>query len=63
MCLTFQFSPAVNECEFSALVGPLPGGDKCALTVSQGEERAEVKDILAGDVWVCSGTKKIGFRF
>jgi len=30
-------------------------GIKCFITVSQGETTLEVKDVLFGDVWVCSG--------
>jgi len=41
---------------------PLPVGGPHTLTVSRGDERIVVHDILAGDVWLASGQSNMEFR-
>lgn len=38
-----------------AAIGPFPAGGPYTLTATSGEAKAEAKDVLFGEVWLCSG--------
>ena len=42
-------------------VGTFQGGDKLTVTIS-GKNKVELKNVLAGDVWVCSGQSNMEWR-
>ena len=46
---------------FSVSVGPVPEGENCDLTIVQGDESVILSDVLFGDVYVCSGKRKLFF--
>ena len=43
-----------NHC-WKAYLTPEPAGGPCSMMVSSGESKITVKDILFGDIWLCSG--------
>lgn len=40
---------------WQAAIGPFPAGGPYVLSASAGEAKAEAKDVLVGEVWLCSG--------
>jgi len=36
-------------------LAPLEGGGKYVLTISQGKDKLEIKNVLVGEVWICGG--------
>src|SRR5690349_20255101 len=40
---------------WAATLDPLPAGGPHVLSASVGGDKAEVSDVLVGDVWLCSG--------
>ena len=47
-----------NGTSFSVSVGPVPEGETCDLTIVQGRESVTLKNVLFGDVYICSGMQK-----
>lgn len=41
--------------EFSVDIGPVPEGDICDVTLTQGPHQIVLTNVLFGDVWICSG--------
>jgi sialate O-acetylesterase len=52
---THAESTADANGRWQALIGPLAAGGPFELTVAAGGASATVKDVLVGDVWLCSG--------
>jgi len=45
---------------WQAALGPFAAGGPYTLTASSGDQEAEAKDVLVGDVWLCSGQSNMG---
>jgi sialate O-acetylesterase len=41
-------------------IGPFPAGGPYTLAASTGDQKAEAKDVLVGDVWLCGGQSNMG---
>ena len=40
---------------WKAMLAPLEAGGPHVLTISQGQDKVEVKNVLVGEVWICGG--------
>ena len=45
---------------WQAAIGPFQAGGPYTLTASSGGQKVEAKDVLIGDVWLCSGQSNMG---
>jgi sialate O-acetylesterase len=45
---------------WQATMGPFTAGGPYTLTASSADQRAQAKDVLVGDVWLCSGQSNMG---
>jgi sialate O-acetylesterase len=52
---------AADNGRWQAAIGPFAAGGPYTLAVSAGERKAEAKDILIGDVWLCGGQSNMEF--
>jgi sialate O-acetylesterase len=43
------------EGRFRVVLPPMPAGGPLELTIDAGDERLNLRDVMVGDVWVCSG--------
>jgi len=45
---------------WQAAIGPFPAGGPYTLTAQTGDRKAQAKDVLVGDVWLCGGQSNMG---
>lgn len=57
-CLTTVICKFKDGMNFTATMGPVPQGENCEITILQGSASLSLKDVLFGDVFVCSGKVK-----
>ena len=53
---------AGNDGHWSMTIGPLPTGGPYTLTVRSGIQQFILQDILAGELWLCSGQSNMEFQ-
>ena len=54
---------ARSDGKWNVTLSPLPAGGPYTLSVSTETDKLELNDILAGEVWLCSGQSNMEFRF
>lgn len=43
-------------------LGPLPAGGPHVMTITQGDDKIELKNILVGEVWICGGQSNMAWQ-
>jgi sialate O-acetylesterase len=52
---------AGSDGKWTVTLAPLPANDKPQVLTVAGSSRAEIQDVLIGEVWMCSGQSNMGF--
>jgi sialate O-acetylesterase len=50
-----KVSATPAEGRWKAVLAPLEAGGPHVLTISQGQDKVEIKNVLVGEVWICGG--------